>query len=142
MKHRFSVSILASLAVVFVSQQVLAQPASPSNASVQELEQRCDQARQAKLAPERQQLIQQCIKDGGIPDYCERYWRDYGDGGATLYGNRRRGKYFDLPVCKQAEQARIARDQKTRGSTTGTSDRSSSTGASDRSSTDGVNRSR
>jgi hypothetical protein len=142
MNHRFSVSIVASFSVVFVSAQVPAQPASPSNASVEELDRQCYDARQKKLEPEREQLIQQCIKDGSNPDYCERYWRDYGDGGTTLYGNRRKGKYFDLPICQQAEQARIARDQKTRGSSTGTSDRSSSTGTSDRSSSDGVNRSR
>lgn len=142
MKQRFHVSIVAALALLLFSYQAAAQSAGSSKASVQELEQRCYDARQAKLAPEREQLVQQCVKDGGIADYCERYWRDYGDGGVTLYGNRRRGKYFDLPECQQAEQARIVQDQKTRGSTTGSSDRSSSTGTSDRSSTGGVNRSR
>jgi hypothetical protein len=124
------------------STSALAQPASAPKASVEELDRQCYEARMKKLEPEREQLIQQCIKDGSNADYCKRYWRDYGEGGATLYGNRRRGKYFDLPICQQAEQARLARDRNTRGSSTGVEDRTDRSGVEDRTVTDGINRDR
>lgn len=142
MTDRRYLACVTVLTVALVSPHAFGQPASPSEASLEELDRKCYDARMKKLEPERENLIQQCIKDGNNADYCRRYYRDYGEGGTTLYGNRRRGKYFDLPECQKAEQARMTRDQNTRGSTTGVQDRTNRSGVRDRTSTDGVNRSR
>jgi hypothetical protein len=65
----------------------------------------CEQARQARLKPERDALIAECKAKGDRdPGFCERYYRDYGEGG--MQGGRRvQPMYSNLPECIAARQA-------------------------------------
>jgi hypothetical protein len=70
------------------------------------LDKRCEQARAAKLAPIRNRLVQDCLKDRrkSLQD-CQHEALMYGE--STIGPNRNviRGLYYDLPECQQAEQA-------------------------------------
>lgn len=80
--------------------------AHASKPSVQELQAQCEAAREAKLAPERQMLIQECIqKKEKTPEKCERFYADHGAGGRTAGGAGRVRLYNDLPECKAQYQA-------------------------------------
>ena len=65
----------------------------------------CEAAREQKLAPEREALIEECIEKGKDKDYCHRYYKDYGAGGRTAAGGARLPKYFDLPECQALDRA-------------------------------------
>lgn len=42
-------------------------------------------AREARLAPEREQLIEQCVNQQQKErSFCENYYRDHGDGGSRV----------------------------------------------------------
>ena len=75
-------------------------------AAVRELEQQCEQAREAKLKPLRDTEIARCKSDGKDPGYCERYWRDYGNAVRLPNGAMRPRLFDDLPECVAAHEAR------------------------------------
>jgi len=93
---------IPALAIVFG----LGVPAAADAATDQEA--RCEAAREAKLAPERKSLIEQCVtqekKERG---FCEQYYRDHGDGGVRG-GHRVERKYDNLPECVAAREAGTA----------------------------------
>ena len=64
----------------------------------QELDAACEAARESKLAPLRQQYIDECVqKQKKDLDHCTRFYSDYGSqtgGRAPLF--------YDLPECKKA----------------------------------------
>ena len=77
--------------------------------SLQELQQRCEQAREAKIAPMRQEAIEECMKNNtrrrDVKEYCERFYSDFGQGGRTASGHFRQPMFNDLPECKAYREA-------------------------------------
>jgi hypothetical protein len=73
-----------------------------------ELDAACEAARQEKLAPERERLIEECVKEKQRPDRaaCERFLADYGN----RAGNRP-ALYYDLPECVAAFDYEQTRDR-------------------------------
>ena len=68
----------------------------------------CEAAREARLAPERARLIEQCVnQEKKERSFCDNYYRDYGYGGKS--GGARVGrKYDNLPECVTAREAKPA----------------------------------
>jgi len=78
--------------------------------SLDELDRRCEDARQEKIAPLRQAEIANCKKQKDKdPAWCERFYVDYGAGGKTEYGGYRPGMFHDLPECIDAHEERRRR---------------------------------
>ena len=66
------------------------------------LDNACAEAREARLAPLRQQYIQECVqKYEKDSDYCRRFYRDYG----AALGDRA-PLFYDLPECIEAFEYR------------------------------------
>jgi hypothetical protein len=87
-----------------------AQSAKPK--SVKELEALCEQERERGIAPLREAEIKKC-KAGKekVPEYCERYYSDYGDGGIS--GRYVRPRMFDnLSECVEARKVRAEADRR------------------------------
>jgi hypothetical protein len=81
-------------------------------------EAKCEAAREARLAPERSRLIEQCVnQEKKERSFCDNYYRDYGHGGKRG-GARVERKYDNLPECVAAREAKPA--------VTGSSERTSS----------------
>ncbi|MEJ2534350.1 MAG: hypothetical protein P8008_02490 [Gammaproteobacteria bacterium] len=72
-----------------------------------ELDAACEAARQKKLAPERERLIEECVREKQRPDRaaCERFLADYGN----RSGNRP-ALYYDLPECVEAFEYQKSRE--------------------------------
>lgn len=108
--------------------------------SVAELEAKCEAAREAKLAAERKQLIEQCVsqekKDRAS---CENFYRDHGDA-AKRGGRMVPRKYDDLPECVAARKPEKA-EGRGAGDTEGATPKSNKEGKN-RDADDDVNRSR
>lgn len=68
-----------------------------------DLDAQCQAAREAKLAPERQAAIDECVREEQKQDpaACERFHRDYGE----RMGHRP-ALYYDLPECVAATKFR------------------------------------
>lgn len=78
--------------------------------SLAELDRRCDAARQEKIAPLREAEIAGCKADRrNDPDWCERFYADYGEGGRTQSGTIRPRMFDDLPECVDALRERNRR---------------------------------
>jgi len=109
-------------------------------------EQRCEEARELLLAPERERMIEKCIASKKDVDYCGNYYRDYGAGGREAGGRYRKRMYNDIPACREARRnaqrnraadegitrGRDADDFTTRESGSGTSRRDIPEGSSGR----------
>ncbi|MGD2119888.1 MAG: hypothetical protein PVG66_16135 [Chromatiales bacterium] len=68
----------------------------------QQLDAACEMAREQKLAPLRQQLVEQCVWQGqGDWARCEWYFHDYG-----AQAGRRAPLFYDLPECVEAFEYR------------------------------------
>ncbi len=75
--------------------------------TIADLDRRCEDAREKKIAPLREAEISKCKEDGGRttdPAWCERHYADYGNGGKTISGTFRPRMFNDLPECVEAEQ--------------------------------------
>lgn len=73
---------------------------------LQALKGKCEAAREARLAPEREALIQACIKEKKkTAEACQRFYADYGAGGRTAAGAGRVRKYNNLPECEALYKA-------------------------------------
>jgi len=78
--------------------------------SLAELDQRCDDAREEKIAPLREAEITKCKADKrNDPNWCERFNADYGEGGRTQSGTIRPRMFDDLPECVEAQSERHRR---------------------------------
>ena len=78
-----------------------------SQMSAEQLDVMCEEEREKRLAPEREQLIQNCVKKGRSQGYCERYHSDYGGAQRIIGTDRvRPALYLDLPECVAAWEAR------------------------------------
>ena len=66
----------------------------------------CQDKREEKIAPLREETIQDCVADGrGDRAYCERYNATFGNAVALPGGGAYPGLFWDLPVCVQAVEA-------------------------------------
>ncbi len=81
-----------------------------SKHSLDELDNRCDVARERKIAPLRKEEIEKCKADKrNDPGWCERFFIDYGEGGRTVHGAMRPRMFDDLPECVDALNERNRR---------------------------------
>lgn len=81
-----------------------------SSMSLAELDQRCELAREKKIAPLREAEIQQCKQDRrNDPNYCDTFYADYGDAGRMPSGAMRPRMFDDLPECVDAMNERNRR---------------------------------
>jgi hypothetical protein len=90
-------------------------PSSPKGTditamSLEELDRRCEAAREKKLAPLREAEIAECIETGtGDQSWCETFWADYGDPVRTKSGFLTPRMFHDLPECTEALDERHRR---------------------------------
>lgn len=78
--------------------------------SLPELDRRCDDARETRIAPMRDAEIATCKQDDrNDPAWCERFNADFGDGGRNANGTIRPRMFDDLPECVDALQERNRR---------------------------------
>ncbi len=84
-------------------------PAIAQSPSLQELQQRCEQAREIKIAPLRQDAIEECLTSNprrrNVEEFCERFYSDFGQGGRTESGHFRQPMFNDLPECQEFHEA-------------------------------------
>jgi hypothetical protein len=84
-------------------------PAFCEEASLEKMKQRCQQARETKIAPLREAAIEECAsnrRSSRTHEDCERIYRDFGEGGGTATGGFRPGMFNDLPECVEYFEAR------------------------------------
>ena len=80
-----------------------AAPVDISAMTLAELDQRCEDAREEKIAPLREAEIASCKQDRrNDPAYCESFNADFGDGGRTASGAMWPRMFDDLPECVEA----------------------------------------
>ena len=78
--------------------------------SLDDLDRRCEDARDKKIAPLREGEIASCKQEKRTdPNWCESFYADYGDGGRTKNGSIRPRMFDDLPECVDAQQERNRR---------------------------------
>lgn len=81
-------------------------------ANVAALEAKCEAVRAAHIKPLRDAEIAKCKANArNDPDYCERYWSDYGNAHRLPNGTMSPRMFDDLPECVAAAQARKALNQ-------------------------------
>ena len=77
-------------------------PAFCEEASLEEMKQRCQQARETKIAPLRESAIEECVssrRSSRTREDCERLNSDFGTGGGIVTGGSRPAMFIDLPEC-------------------------------------------
>ena len=83
---------------------------SVADMTLAQLDQRCEAARQAKIAPLREAEIKKCkAQPRNDPAFCERHNADFGEGGRNVNGTVRPRMFDDLPECVEALQERNRR---------------------------------
>lgn len=81
-----------------------------SSMSLAALDQRCEVAREKRIAPLREAEIQECKQDKrNDPNYCDTFYADYGDAGRMPSGAIRPRMFDDLPECVDAMNERNRR---------------------------------
>ncbi len=67
----------------------------------------CEISREQRLAPERDELIADCVENKNKElSYCIRYHSDLGDRINYPNGNVKLAEYYDTPECEEAFQFR------------------------------------
>ena len=75
--------------------------------SLEELDRRCEDAREAMLAPLREAEIEKCVETGtGDQAWCGAFWADYGAPSRTAAGVFIPGMFYDLRECTEAFEER------------------------------------
>ena len=95
--NRFTVMTSTVLMLLLVSSDGMADRDRDQKQA--ELDAACEAAREKKLAPMREQYIEECVKNGEQPDRrsCEVFYSDFG----AQSGNRA-PLFYDLPECVEA----------------------------------------
>lgn len=107
-RGRHATPALAVILFLCASGAVIADQAS----EVAALESRCAAAREAKIKPLRDAEVAKCKANrADDPEYCERYWSDYGNAKRLANGTMSPRMFDDLPICVSAYQARKALNQ-------------------------------
>lgn len=90
---------LLALAALLVSTAGESESDAEREARQAELDRACEAAREDKLRPLRQHLVQQCVDEGEFEsrEVCQAYYADYG----ARSGNRA-PLFYDLPPCVEA----------------------------------------
>jgi len=97
-----------------------AEPATPTvpaavstptaDRTLAQLDSRCEEAREAKIAPLREAEIEHCKSQPRSDHaFCESFNADFGDGGRTRSGAIRPRMFDDIPECVEALQERNRR---------------------------------
>jgi hypothetical protein len=98
--------LTSSLAVLLLSVGVPTAVIADKAGDVAALEARCEAERQEKIKPLREMEIAKCKADShNNPDYCERFWKDYGNAIRASNGTMVPRMFDDLPVCVAAFKA-------------------------------------
>lgn len=104
MKNILPICLLSSALSIPV-----AAAAAPTLEELRALDQRCEQARQAALAPIREEMKQKCIRERGgtanAEQECAIEVSTYGNSRTGARGNVVPGMFYDLPECKAAKAA-------------------------------------
>ena len=83
--------------------------ADPDEEQLRRMDQKCEDARKAKLAPIREELARQCEQEqrylGNKQRDCALEVSTYGDTFSGARGAAIRGMYYDLPECVAASNA-------------------------------------
>jgi hypothetical protein len=88
----------------------LSTPVDITKMSLDELDRRCEEAREAMIAPLRAAEIEECIHTGaGDRAWCESFWADYGAPSRTASGDLIPGMFYDLRECTEAWEERNRR---------------------------------
>jgi len=96
---------VAVLLWLFTSSAVIADQAS----DVAALESQCAAAREAQIKPLREAEVAKCkAARPNDPEYCERYWSDYGNAKRLPNGTMSPRMFDNLPICVSAARARQA----------------------------------
>ena len=94
---RFTVCLVCALVSSFSFAEEI------TRQQLEELKQECQSERERNIEPLKEQAIEDCINsDGKEQDYCERYYRNLGEGPA---GGTQPGLFWGLPVCERAFKA-------------------------------------
>jgi len=101
---RFSASPVLLAALLFAS--AWADDYHDEMPRLKALDQRCEQARTARLAPIRENLIRDCTTDQrrSLQD-CQGEFSTHGESTTGVRGNVVKGLFYDLPECQAAAQA-------------------------------------
>jgi len=88
----------------------LAKPVDITKMTLEELDRRCEDAREALIEPLREAEIEKCVKTGtGDRAWCETFWADYGEPIRTESGTLTPRMFHDLPECLDAWNERNRR---------------------------------
>ncbi len=84
---------------------------SPAEMTLDELDRRCESAREERIAPLREAEIARCQDERPRSEaaWCVRYYADFGEGSRTVSGGYRPRMFADLPECEEAAQERRRR---------------------------------
>ena len=78
--------------------------------SLADLDRRCEDAREERIAPLREDEIVECVRtETGDQAWCETFWADYGDPRRTVSGALIPRLFHDLPECTEALDERNRR---------------------------------
>ena len=78
--------------------------------SLADLDRRCEDVRDAKIAPLKEAEIANCIQtETGDQAWCETFWADYGNARRTVSGGIIPRLFHDLPECTEAWDERNRR---------------------------------
>ena len=81
-----------------------------SKMSLADLDRRCEDAREKRIAPLREAEIANCIQtETGDQAWCETFWADYGDPRRTASGMLTPRLFHDIPECVEALDERHRR---------------------------------
>jgi hypothetical protein len=80
--------------------------------SLADLDRRCEDAREERIAPFREAEIAKCLQtETGDQAWCETFWADYGDATRTASGALTPRLFHDLPECTAAWDERNRRGE-------------------------------
>ena len=88
----------------------LAKQVDITEMSLEELDRRCEDAREAMIAPLRAAEIENCVQtETGDEAWCKTFWADYGEPMRTKIGTLTPRMFHDLPECLDALNERNRR---------------------------------
>ena len=77
-----------------------------------ELDAHCEIARQSRIRPLREAAIDRCIAGRSDPDYCRRFYSDYGESGVNVNDVFIPRMFDDLAECMLADDERRRRSER------------------------------
>lgn len=98
----------ASLFLLVLPALTVNSQAFGEDVSLEEMGQRCQEARERNIAPLRQAAIEECVsrrRTLRTREDCERMYEGFGQGGGTVNSGFRAGMFIDLPECVEYFEA-------------------------------------